>query len=76
MATTNVAAPQVLVSHDEVKKHKSTDDCWVILHSKVYDVTSFVKEHPGGAGGMCSNGMLGESLLMPEKSSCDMQAGT
>lgn len=51
MATAN-SAPQTLLSHDEIKKHGSVEDCWVILHSKVYDVTDFVKEHPGGAGGM------------------------
>lgn len=51
MATAD-SAPQTLLSHEEIKKHGSVDDCWVILHSKVYDVTDFVKEHPGGAGGM------------------------
>lgn len=55
MATAD-SAPQALLSHDEIKKHGSVDDCWVILHSKVYDVTDFVKEHPGGAGGMCIQG--------------------
>lgn len=40
-----------MISHDELKKHISKDDCWVILHSKVYDVTSFVHEHPGGSAG-------------------------
>lgn len=52
MAALDLAIPQTLVSHDEVSKHKSEDDCWVILHAKVYDVTSFVREHPGGSAGM------------------------
>lgn len=51
MATAD-SVPQTLLSHEEIKKHGSANDCWVILHSKVYDVTDFVKEHPGGAGGM------------------------
>jgi L-lactate dehydrogenase (cytochrome) len=33
---------------EEVAKHSSKDDCWVIVHGKVYDVTEFLPEHPGG----------------------------
>ncbi|KAH2184238.1 hypothetical protein KXW61_001269 [Aspergillus fumigatus] len=33
----------------EVAKHNTPDSCWVILYGKVYDVTDFLSEHPGGA---------------------------
>ncbi|KAJ9188191.1 hypothetical protein P3X46_003578 [Hevea brasiliensis] len=33
---------------DEVAKHKDGYDCWLIIHGKVYDVTHFLEEHPGG----------------------------
>jgi nitrate reductase (NAD(P)H) len=33
---------------DEVSKHNSKEDCFVIVHNKVYDVTQYMKEHPGG----------------------------
>ncbi|KAI0602478.1 FMN-dependent dehydrogenase-domain-containing protein [Biscogniauxia sp. FL1348] len=32
----------------DVSEHKSQDDCWIILHGKVYDITSFLPKHPGG----------------------------
>ncbi|XP_074297345.1 cytochrome b5-like [Silene latifolia] len=32
----------------EVSSHNSRGDCWIIIHSKVYDVTKFLEEHPGG----------------------------
>ncbi|KAI0824209.1 FMN-dependent dehydrogenase-domain-containing protein [Trametes gibbosa] len=34
---------------DEVAKHNSPSSCWVIIKDKVYDVTEFLPEHPGGA---------------------------
>nr|CAG8476180.1 4437_t:CDS:2 [Entrophospora candida]CAG8506207.1 3921_t:CDS:2 [Entrophospora candida] len=33
---------------DEVIKHNKTSDLWVIHRNKVYDVTDFVYDHPGG----------------------------
>jgi len=33
----------------EVAQHNSPSDCWMIINGKVYDVTSYVPRHPGGA---------------------------
>eukprot|EP00756_Hemistasia_phaeocysticola_P004385 Hpha_TRINITY_DN12783_c0_g3::TRINITY_DN12783_c0_g3_i1::g.114466::m.114466 len=36
-------------SWEEVAKHNKRNDCWIVLHGKVLDVTKWLEEHPGGA---------------------------
>ncbi|KJA28895.1 hypothetical protein HYPSUDRAFT_61731 [Hypholoma sublateritium FD-334 SS-4] len=38
-----------LITGQAVAEHASRDSCWIIVHSKVYDVTEFLDEHPGGS---------------------------
>ncbi|UNI15607.1 Cytochrome-b5 reductase [Purpureocillium takamizusanense] len=33
----------------EVAEHKSPQDAWLAIHGKVYDVTKYLNDHPGGA---------------------------
>ncbi|KAH9639883.1 hypothetical protein HF086_015734 [Spodoptera exigua] len=33
----------------EVRLHDSPQDCWVVIYDRVYDITNFFDEHPGGA---------------------------
>ncbi|KAI7812132.1 fatty acid 2-hydroxylase [Triplophysa rosa] len=35
-------------SEKEVAKHCTKDSCWVLLGTRVYDVTGFLRMHPGG----------------------------
>lgn len=32
-----------------VAEHASPESCWIIVHGRVYDVTEFLPEHPGGS---------------------------
>merc|ERR1712190_96226 len=36
------------ITMDEVAKHTSKTDCWVVVSDQVLDVTKFLGEHPGG----------------------------
>uniref|UniRef100_A0A8D0JLZ9 Cytochrome b5 n=1 Tax=Sus scrofa TaxID=9823 RepID=A0A8D0JLZ9_PIG len=33
---------------EEIQKHNNSKSTWLILHHKVYDLTKFLEEHPGG----------------------------
>ncbi|GAA5997895.1 uncharacterized protein JCM10292_006890 [Rhodotorula paludigena] len=33
---------------EQVAAHKSAESCWVVVEGTVYDVTSFLDDHPGG----------------------------
>ena len=32
----------------EIALHNSETDCWLVAHRTVYDVTTFLKQHPAG----------------------------
>jgi hypothetical protein len=37
-----------VISWDEVRRHNTADDLWVVFSGHVYDLSSFAKNHPGG----------------------------
>lgn len=39
---------------EEVAKHNTKQDCWIVIRGMVYDVTDFLKIHPGGSNIMIS----------------------
>ncbi len=49
-ATTGPAGSRVTLTPEEIAKHGSAGSCWVIISGRVYDLTSYIGIHPGGAG--------------------------
>ena len=52
-STTTSAAPDAppakkLYTLADLKAHATEASCWVLIRGKVYDVTPFLDEHPGG----------------------------
>uniref|UniRef100_A0A8C4QQT0 Cytochrome b5 n=1 Tax=Eptatretus burgeri TaxID=7764 RepID=A0A8C4QQT0_EPTBU len=43
----------------DVEKHRCCTSAWIVINNKVYDVTAFLAEHPGG-----------EEILL-EQAGCD-----
>lgn len=41
---------------EEIQKHNKKDDSWLVIDGKVYNVTNFMKKHPGGARVISSYG--------------------
>lgn len=33
----------------ETAQHNTSDSCWLLISGRVYDVTSYLRDHPGGA---------------------------
>jgi cytochrome b involved in lipid metabolism len=38
----------------EVQKHNTANDCWTVVKSNVYDLTSYIARHPGGSSVLTS----------------------
>ncbi len=38
----------------DVSKHKDASSCWTAINANVYDLTSWINEHPGGANAILS----------------------
>ncbi|KAJ3540671.1 hypothetical protein NM688_g6193 [Phlebia brevispora] len=37
-----------IITYDELKANSNKDSLYILLHEKVYNVTKFIDEHPGG----------------------------
>ena len=62
--------PHKVFSPEEVAKHNTRDDCWLIIEGRVYDVSQYVPDHVGGdailknAGADSTTGFLGPQVCV------------
>jgi len=47
--------PSITLSLEEISKHSTKNDCWLIINNKVYDVTNDISTHPGGESTIVPN---------------------
>lgn len=48
--------PHKQFTRQEIEKHASEDDCWMVVDGNVYDVTSVLSWHPGGKSAILNHG--------------------
>ncbi|KAL2884476.1 hypothetical protein SGCOL_000424 [Colletotrichum sp. CLE4] len=48
MTTKIEESKRATISVTDLSKHNTKSDCWIAVHSKVWDITDFINEHPGG----------------------------
>ncbi len=48
-ATTLTTANQIILTFAEVAKHNNANSCWSIINGSVYNLTSLINTHSGGA---------------------------
>ena len=56
---------------EDLDAHKSAQSCWVTYKGKVYDVTAFVADHPGGDDLILNNAGTNVENIMKDKDSHD-----
>ncbi len=45
----NTNANLIILNPQIVALHNRASDCWLVINNKVYDVTKFLSQHPGGS---------------------------
>jgi hypothetical protein len=52
-----------------IASHRSVSSCWIVVDDKVYDVTSYMDRHPGGAAILLKQGGTVSNLILPVRCS-------
>jgi hypothetical protein len=63
-------------SKQEIALHNVGTDCWTIVKGRVYDITSYVPRHPGGAEILRACGTDGTSLFTQRTTTTGEKVGT
>ena len=51
-----------MIKIQEINLHSKPHDCWIVIKGVVYDITHYIKKHPGGIIIMEAAGKDGTSL--------------
>ena len=54
-AKNDSGVPSKQFTREEIEKHRSHDDCWLVINDNVYDATSVLDWHPGGSAVLLAN---------------------
>ena len=60
----------------QVYEHNSEDDCWTIINNSVYDLTSFISQHPGGDEILRACGTDGTTLFTQRETANGEEVGS
>ena len=50
------------ISQAEINQHNSAESCWVVINDSVYDVTRYLKIHPGGTSMFLSPALVNRDM--------------
>jgi len=45
-----------VIPWEEIRRHNTDRNCWVVMYGEVLDVTDFLSVHPGGLDPICDQG--------------------
>ena len=45
---TGAPTPPTAYTYADVAMHASAEDCWIVVAGRIYDVTRYLRSHPGG----------------------------
>ncbi len=63
-------------SLEEVIKHNTKEDCWMVINGEVYNVTSFISLHPGGSAILLGCGKDASDLFTKRKTADGEKIGS
>jgi nitrate reductase (NAD(P)H) len=67
--------PDKQFTREEIEKHNTKDDCWLVINGNVYDSTSVLSWHPGGSATLLTNaGKLSQDVMSQFESIHDSYA--
>ncbi|EGE02981.1 nitrate reductase [Trichophyton equinum CBS 127.97] len=51
----NASSPEQQFTRQEIEKHHTETDCWIVINGNVYDATKVLSWHPGGKGAIMAH---------------------